>query len=69
VPNVLHDDLEITAPKVLTTTWNRTDFPPLSVKGECQQEDLFPGKDWFGNNLFVSNPQGEYGMVHTRNRE
>jgi hypothetical protein len=69
-PNVLHDDMEITAPKVLTTTWKTTRifrrYPERHyeiVEGECQQEDLLPGKDKFGNDIFVPNPQGEYGTV------
>ncbi len=69
-PNVLHDDMEITAPKVLTATWKTTRifrrYPERHydiVEGECQQEDLLPGKDQFGNDIFVSNPQGEYGTV------
>jgi hypothetical protein len=69
-PNVLHDDMEITAPKVLTATWKTTRifrrYPERHyeiIEGECQQEDLLPGKDKFGNDIFVPNPQGEYGTV------
>jgi hypothetical protein len=69
-PNVLHDDLEITAPKVLTTTWKTTRifrrYPERRyeiIEGECEQEDLLPGKDQFGNDTYVPNPQGEYGTV------
>ncbi len=71
-PDVLHDDLEITAPKVLQTTWKTTRifhrYPERHyeiTEGECEQEDLIPGKDQFGNDVFVANPQGPYGSVHT----
>jgi hypothetical protein len=69
-PNVLHDDLEITAPKVLTTTWKTTRifrrYPDRHyeiTEGECEQEDLLPAKDQFGNDIFIPNPQGKYGTV------
>jgi hypothetical protein len=69
-PNVLHDDMEITAPKVLTATWKTTRvfrrYPDRHyeiTEGECQQEELLPGKDRFGNDIFVPNPQGAYGTV------
>jgi hypothetical protein len=72
-PNVLHDDMEITAPKVLTATWKTTRifrrYPERHyeiVEGECEAEDLVPGKDKFGNDIFVSNPQGAYGTVPVR---
>jgi hypothetical protein len=68
--NVLHDDLEITAPKVLTATWKTTRifrrYPNRHyeiTEGECEQEDLLPAKDQFGNDIFVANPQGAYGTV------
>jgi hypothetical protein len=71
-PNVLHDDMEITAPKVLAATWKTTRifrrYPERHyeiIEGECEQEDLLPAKDPFGNDIFVSNPQGAYGTVHT----
>ena len=58
----LHDDLEITAPKVLTATWKTTRifrrYPERHyeiTEGECVQEDLVPGKDQFGNDIFVPN--------------
>jgi hypothetical protein len=35
------------------------------TEGECEQEDLVPGKDEHGNDIFVSNAQGAYGTVHT----
>lgn len=68
-PNVLNDELEITAPKVLTDTWKTTRifrrYPDRHyeiVEGECVQEGLVPGKDEFGNDIFVphvqKNPDG-----------
>jgi hypothetical protein len=71
-PDVLYDDLEITAPKVLSESWKTTRifrrFPERHyeiTEGECEQEDLIPGKDQFGNDVFVPNAQGPYGSVHT----
>jgi hypothetical protein len=71
-PDVLYDDLEITAPKVFDATWKTTRifrrYPERHyevTEGECEQEDLIPGKDEFGNDIFVANPQGQYGSVHT----
>jgi hypothetical protein len=72
-PNVMHDDLEIEAPKVLTATWKTTRifrrYPEKHyeiIEGECEQEDLLPGKDENGNDIFISNAQGAYGTVHTK---
>jgi hypothetical protein len=69
-PDVLNDDLEITAPKVLTTTWKTTRifrrYPKRHyeiTEGECAQEDLAAGKDQFGNDIYIPNPQGPYGSV------
>ena len=69
-PNVLHDDLEITAPKVLTGTWKTTRifrrYPERHyeiIEGECEQEDLVPGKDQYGNDIFVPQPQNPDGSV------
>jgi hypothetical protein len=69
-PNILHDDLEITAPKVLTATWKTTRifrrYPERHyeiTEGECVQEDLVPGKDTFGNEIFVPQPQNPDGSV------
>ncbi len=71
-PDVLADDLEITAPKVLEQTWKTTRlfrrYPERHfeiTEGECAQEDLLPSKDAFGNDIFIPNPQGQYGTVHT----
>jgi hypothetical protein len=69
-PNVLNDDMEITAPKVLTAAWKTTRifrrYPERHyeiTEGECQQEDLVPGKDAYGNDIFVSHPQNPDGSV------
>jgi len=69
-PNVLADDLEITAPKVLTATWKTTRlflrYPERHfdiVEGECVQEDLTEGTDQYGNAIYVSTPQRADGAV------
>jgi len=69
-PNVLYDDMEITAPKVFTTTWKTTRiyrrYPERHyeiTEGECAQEDLTAGKDQFGNDIFVPNTQNPDGSV------
>ena len=69
-PNVLADDLEITAPKVLAETWKTTRlfrrYPERHyeiTEGECEQEDLVAGKDEHGNDIFVSNNQNPDGSV------
>ena len=69
-PNVLHDDMEITAPKILTATWKTTRifrrYPERHyeiTEGECAQEDLTAGKDQFGNDIFVPNAQNPDGSV------
>jgi hypothetical protein len=71
-PNVLYDDLEITAPKVLTAPWKTTRifrrYPDRHyeiTEGECEQEDLIPGKDAFGNDIFVPHAQNPDGSVRT----
>jgi hypothetical protein len=71
-PNELHDDLDITAPHILDGTWKTTRifrrYPDRHyeiTEGECAQEDLIPGKDVNGNDIFVPNPQGPYGSVPT----
>jgi hypothetical protein len=69
-PNLLADDLEITAPKVLAKPWTTTrlfkrypDRPFEITEGECVQEDLTAGTDSFGNAIFVPNPQNPDGSV------
>jgi len=72
-PNVLYDELEITAPKVLTAPWRTTRifrrYPDRHyeiIEGECVQEDLVPGKDEYGNDIFVAHPQNPDGSVSTQ---
>ena len=69
-PDVLNDELDITAPHVLTTSWKTTRifrrFPERHyeiTEGECAQEDLVPGKDQFGNDIFIQHPQNADGSV------
>ena len=69
-PDVLHDDLEITAPEVLTASWKTTRiyrrYPARHyevTEGECAQEDLTAGKDQFGNDIFILNEQNPDGSV------
>jgi hypothetical protein len=69
-PNVLFDELEVTAPNVLTTTWKTTRvfrrYPERHfeiTEGECAQEDLTPGKDQFGNDVFLYTPQNSDGSI------
>jgi hypothetical protein len=71
-PNVLNDELEITAPKILSAPWKTTRifrrYPDRHyeiIEGECEQEDLIPGKDAYGNDIFVSQPQNPDGSVRT----
>jgi len=71
-PDVLQDDLEITAPNVLEKPWKTSRmfrrYPERHyeiTEGECVQEDLLPSRDAFGNDIFIPNPQGQYGTVHT----
>ena len=72
-PNVMADELEITAPKVLAATWKTTRlfrrYPDRHyeiVEGECVQEFLVPGKDANGNDIFLPNPQNADGSVRAR---
>jgi hypothetical protein len=71
--NVMADELEITAPKVLSATWKTTRlfrrYPDRHyevVEGECQQEFLIPGKDADGHDVFLPNPQNADGSVRAR---
>jgi hypothetical protein len=71
-PDVLYDDLEITAPKVLTATWKTTRifrrYPDRHyeiIEGECEQEGLVPGKDESGNDIFIPHAQNPDGSVRT----
>jgi len=72
-PDVMADDLEIMAPRVLASTWRTTRlfrrYPERHyevVEGECQQEFLVPGKDAHGNDIFLPNPQNADGSVRAR---
>jgi hypothetical protein len=71
-PDVLHDDLVIDAPHVLSAPWKTTRifrrYPERHfevIEGECVQEELVPGKDQYGNDIYVPNPQGPDGSVRT----
>jgi len=67
-PDTLHDDLEITAPHVLTRTWKTTLilFRQRAkkydiVEGVCLQGNYSEGKDAAGNAVFVPALQTEGG--------
>lgn len=69
-PNVLHDDLTITAPHVLTRPWQTTRvfFRQRSrkydiVEGVCLQGSFSDGVDADGNAVFVPAPQTEGGNL------
>ena len=69
-PDTLHDDLEITAPHVLSRTWKTTLilFRQRArkydiVEGVCLQGNYSEGKDAAGNAVFVPAPQTEGGNV------
>jgi hypothetical protein len=69
-PDVLYDELEIDAPKILSAIWKTTRifrrYPERHfeiTEGECVQEDLKQAKDQFGNAVFVPNPQRPDGSV------
>jgi hypothetical protein len=69
-PNVLHDDLEIIAPHVLTKPWHttRSYFRQRSrkydiVEGVCLQGSFSDGVDEAGNAVFVPAPQTEDGNL------
>ena len=59
-PNVLHDDLEITAPKVLTRPWTTTRIYYRQrkqkydiVEGVCLEGSFAESVDKNGNEVFV----------------
>ena len=66
-PNLLHDDLTITAPKVLTrpwtTTriWGRIDYE--IAEGECVLGNFKPGKDANGNSAFLDRERRPDGTL------
>ena len=69
-PDTMHDDLEITAPHVLTRTWKITLilFRQRAqkydiVEGVCLQGSYSEGKDANGNDVFLPVPQTEGGNV------
>ena len=69
-PDTLHDDLEITAPHVLTRTWktSRILFRQRArkydiVEGVCLQGSYSEGVDGSGNAVFVPAPQTEGGNL------
>jgi hypothetical protein len=66
----LHDDLEIIAPRILTTPWKTTriffrqrgrkfEF----VEGNCLQESFVDGLDKDGNAAFIPVPHHEGGNL------
>ncbi len=59
-PNILHDDLQITAPHVLTGTWKTTRIFTRQraqkfdiVEGECLQGSFHDATDSFGNAIYA----------------
>lgn len=69
-PDTLHDDVEVTAPHVLTRTWKTTLILYRQrarkydiVEGVCLQGNYSEGKDAAGNDVFVPAPQTEGGNV------
>jgi len=67
-PDVLRDDLEIIAPRVLTKPWKTSRFLFRQrarkydiVEGVCLQGNYSEGKDANGNAVFVPVPQSEGG--------
>jgi hypothetical protein len=69
-PDTLRDDLEITAPHVLTRTWKTSRIMYRQrarkydiVEGVCLQGNFSEGKDDSGNAVFVPAPQTEGGNV------
>lgn len=69
-PDVLRDDLQITAPHVMTGTWRTSRFYFRQrarkydiVEGVCLQGNYSEGVDADGNAVFVPAPQTEGGNV------
>ena len=67
-PDKLADDLEISAPKVLTKTWKTSRFLFRQrtrkydiVEGACIQGNFSEGKDANGNSVFTPIPETEGG--------
>ena len=67
-PGELHDDLEITAPKVLSGTyrttriWTKQTIPPDITEAVCQQGMMRPAKDEHGNDIFKPQRMNELGQ-------
>jgi hypothetical protein len=68
--DTLHDELEITAPKVLTGTWKTTRIfyrrrgqANDIVEGQCVQGQVSEGKDRHGNDVFMPRATSEHGGV------
>jgi hypothetical protein len=75
-PDVLRDDLEITAPHVLTRPWKTSRFFFRQrarkydiVEGVCLEGNYSEGKDAAGNAAFVLVPQTEGGNVLPPNQD
>jgi len=71
-PDTLHDDLEITAPHVLTAPWKTTRTFSRErgrkfeiVEGECRQGDFTEQTDKDGNAVYVMQSQDEGNVVPT----
>jgi transposase len=71
-PRIVRVISDLAEPKVLTAPWKTTRifrrYPDRHygiIEGECEQEDLVPGKDEYGNDIFVSHPQRPDGSVST----
>jgi hypothetical protein len=75
-PDMLRDDLEITAPHVLTRPWKTSRFLFRQrarkydiVEGVCLQGNYMDGKDNHGNAVFLPVPQTEGGNYLPPNTE
>ena len=66
-PGVLHDDLTITAPKILREPWKTTRIYTKSdydiLEGECAVGNFRDGKDENGNSIYVPRPLNADGTV------
>jgi hypothetical protein len=66
-PGVLHDDLTITAPKILTQPWKTTRIYNRQaydiLEGECVMGNFREGKDKDGNDIYVPRPLNKDGTV------
>jgi hypothetical protein len=67
-PTELHDDLVITASKLLTApykttrVWIRQRLPPDITEAVCQQGMMRAAKDELGNDIFVPHKMSAYGQ-------